>query len=192
MQRTIVSAALLLAIALAAPAYAAEGGLSIFPSGFEACVAREGVLAKLGCFAVTLPFTQFGHLLLLFVVLIFPVNRLVLQPLLGVLDERSARIEGARKRAQEIGAQADAVFGRYQAAIEAARKQADALRNRALDDARADQARVLANARLSAESEIGEARSGVARALASARAGLRPQAETLAREAAERVLGRAL
>ena len=31
MQRTIVSAALLLAVVLAAPAYAAEGALQIFP-----------------------------------------------------------------------------------------------------------------------------------------------------------------
>ena len=34
MQRTIVSAALLLAVALAAPAHAAEGGLQIFPDLF--------------------------------------------------------------------------------------------------------------------------------------------------------------
>jgi F-type H+-transporting ATPase subunit b len=179
MKRTIVSATLLLAVALAAPAFAAEGGLQIFPD-FQPFAPS------------TWPGSRFVQLLVLFVLLILPVNRLVLQPLLRVLDERGARIEGARKRAHEIGAQADGVFARYQAAIEAARKQADELRNRALDGARGDQAKILADARRAAESEMSEARSGVASALTSARAGLRAQTEALAREAAERVLGRTL
>jgi F-type H+-transporting ATPase subunit b len=177
MQRTIVSAALLLAVALAAPAHAAEGGLEIFPDLFLGASPLE---------------SRYVHLLVLFVLLIVPVNHLVLKPLLGVLDERAARIEGARKRASEIGTQADAVFGRYQAAIEAARKQAEELRNHALDGARGDQARILAEARRAAEAEMSAARSGVAGALDGARTSLRAQSETLAREAAERVLGRTL
>jgi F-type H+-transporting ATPase subunit b len=177
MQRTIVSAALLLAVALAAPAHAAEGGLEIFPDLFRGVSPLE---------------SRYVQLMVLFVLLILPVNRLVLQPLLRVLDERSARIEGARKRASELGAQADAVFARYQAAIEAARRQADELRNHALDAARGDQAGLLAQARRAAESEIAAARSGVARSLEGARTSVRAQSELLAREAAERVLGRAL
>lgn len=181
MQRTIVSAALLLAVALAAPAYAAEGSLEIAPD----------IWPVIGD-PLRWPQTRFFQLLVLFVLLIVPVNYLVLRPLLGVLDERAARIEGARKRASEIGVQADAVFGRYQSAIEAARKQAEEGRNRALDDARGDQARILADARRAAEAEMGAARSGVAGALDGARASLRQEHEALAREAAERVLGRTL
>jgi len=179
MQRTIVSAALLLAVVLAAPAYAAEGGLQIFPD-FQPLD------------PLSWPRSRYVQLLVLFLLLIAPVNRLVLKPLLGVLDERGARIEGARKRAQEVGAQADGVFARYQAAIEAARKQADELRNRALDDARGDQTKILAQARRAAEAEMSAARTDVAGALAGARVGLRSQTEGLAREAAERVLGRTL
>jgi F-type H+-transporting ATPase subunit b len=179
MQRTIVSAALLLAVALAAPAYGAEGGLQIFPD-FDPTD------------PLSWPRSRYFQLLVLFVLLIGPVNHLVLRPLLGVLDERARRIEGARKRASEIGAQADDVFGRYQAAIEAARKQAEEVRNRALDAARGDQARILAEARRAADGEVSAARSSVASALDGARASLRGQTETLAREAAERVLGRTL
>jgi F-type H+-transporting ATPase subunit b len=179
MQRTIVRAALLLAVALAAPAHAAEGGLQIFPD-FDPLD------------PLSWPGSRFVQLLVLFVLLIGPVNHLVLRPLLGVLDERAKRIDGARKRAGEIGAQADEIFGRYQAALEAARKQADELRGRALDAARGDQARILAEARRAAEGEVSTARSGVAGALAGARATLRAQSQTLAREAAERVLGRTL
>ena len=192
MQRTIVSAALLLAVVLAAPAHAAEGGLDIFPGGFDACLARDGALSTLGCIVTTLPSTNFGRLLVLFVALIFPVNALVLKPLLAVLDERSARIEGTRKRAGEVGAEAEAVLARYSAAVEQARRQADELRKVALDGARSDQARVLSEARGAAEREVSEARSGVAGALEGARATLRSQSDALAREAAARVLGRTL
>ena len=89
MQRTIVSAALLLA--LAAPAHAAEGGLQIFPD------------IALGASPLE---SRFVQLLILFVLLIFPVNQLLLKPLLAVLDERAARIEGTRKRAGELVCQA--------------------------------------------------------------------------------------
>ena len=179
MQRTIVSAALLLAVALAAPAYAAEGGLQIFPT-FDLF------------HPLTWPESPFVQLLVLFVLLIFPVNQLVLKPLLGVLDERTARIEGARKRAGEIGTQAEAVLARYGAAVEQARKQAEELRKGALEGARGDQARIVAEARKAAESEVVAARTGVAGAIAGARATLRGQSEALAREAAARVLGRPL
>lgn len=178
MQRTIVSAALLLAVALAAPAHAAEeGGLQIFPDLFLGANPLE---------------SRYVHLLVLFVLLIFPVNQFVLKPLLGVLDERAARIEGTRKRASEIGAEAEAVFARYSAAVEQARKQAEEVRKGALEGARGDQVRILAEARGAAEQEVGAVRSSVAGALESARHALRSESEPLAREAAARVLGRPL
>lgn len=177
MQRTIVSAALLLAVVIAAPAHAAEGGLQIFPDLFLGVDPFE---------------SRYLQLMVLFVLLIFPVNALVLKPLLGVLDDRAARIDGTKKRAAEIGAQAEAVFGRYSEAIEHARKQADELRKGALEGARGDQARILDDARRAAEREVGAARSGVAAALEGARATLRTQSDALAREAAARVLGRTL
>ena len=180
MQRKIMSAALLLVIALAAPAYA-EGSLEIFPD-------IGHVLFE----PLRWPETHFFQLIVLFVLLIFPVNQLVLKPLLGVLDDRSARIEGARKRAGEIGAEAETVLGRYRAAVELARKQAEELRKGALESARGDQARILAEARSAAEREVATARSGVAGAIVGARATLRGQSEGLAREAAASVLGRPL
>jgi len=178
MQRTIVSAALLLAVALAGPAHASEGGLVIFPDIVE---------------HLSDPFrSRYVQLLVLFLLLIYPVNQLVLKPLLAVLDARAARIEGARKRAGEVGTQAEAVLARYRAAVEQARKQADEVRKGALEGARTDQARILSEARSAAEGEVGAARSSVAGALAGARTTLRQQSEVLAREAAASVLGRTL
>jgi F-type H+-transporting ATPase subunit b len=181
MQRTIRSAALLLVIALAAPAQAAEDTLEIFPD-----------IVPVLLDPLRWPQTHFFQLIVLFVLLIFPVNQLVLKPLLGVLDDRSARIEGARKRAGEVGAEAETVLGRYRAAVEQARKQAEELRKSTLESARGDQVRILAEARSVAEREVTTARSGVAGAIAGARATLRGQSEALAREAAASVLGRPL
>jgi len=113
-------------------------------------------------------------------------------PLLRVLEERAARIEGTRKRAGEVGVQADGALARYSAAVEEARKRAGELRKDALEHARGDQVRILAAARRAAEAEVSAARSGVAGALAEARASLRAQSAGLAREAAARVLGRSL
>jgi F-type H+-transporting ATPase subunit b len=177
MQRTIVSAALLLAVALAAPAHASEGGLEIFPDLFLGAPWYE---------------SRFVWLIGLFLALIFPVNKLVLKPLLAVLDARSARIEGTRKRAGEIGTQAEAVLARYGAAVEQARKQAEEQRKGTLEGARGEQNRILVEARGAAEREVTGARSNVAGALEGARATLRGQSESLARAAAERVLGRSL
>ncbi len=176
MRRTIVAAALLLAVVLAAPAFAAEGGLEIFPD-----ILRVPPLES-----------RYVQLLVLFVLLIFPVNQLVLKPLLAVLEQRSARIEGARKRASELGSQADAVLARYEASVEQARKQAEELRKGALEGARGDQARIMNEARHSAEQEVTAARSGVAGAVAGVRAALRGETESLAREVAASVLGRKL
>jgi F0F1-type ATP synthase membrane subunit b/b' len=178
-KRTMLAASLLLAFAT--PAAAAEGGLEIFPDLVAILSSGKSPLGS-----------HFLQLILLFVLLIVPVNRFVLTPLLGVLEQRAVRIEGARKRAGEVGVQADAALARYSAAVEQARRQAGELRKQALEGARGDQVRILADARRAAESEVAAARGSMASALVEARGVLRTQSEGLAREAAARVLGRSL
>jgi F-type H+-transporting ATPase subunit b len=154
----------------ARPALAAEGGIEILPDW-------TGVLPIL---------------LVLFAVLIFPVNRLIFQPLFRVLDEREMRIDGARARAHKVEEEAQAVLGRYEDAVADARGQAAAERKAALAEAREDEKAATGEARAVAEGEIERARREIAASLAEAREGLRPRAEELAREAAERILGRSL
>jgi len=150
-------------------ASAASESLSIFPDPLELLI-----------------------LIAVFVAMIFPVHKILFQPLLGVLDERGKRIEGARARAEEIDQEAGRVFGEYQTAVSEARKLAEEDRRGHLETARREQSRVTSEARGSAEEEVQRARAGVADALAQARVDLRGQAEELAREAAGRVLGRSL
>ena len=148
---------------------ASEGGLSIFPEP-----------------------TQLVILIVLFVALIGPANRLLFAPLMGVLDERGRLIDGAREEAREVGRQADEVLGQYETAVGAARRAAEADRREILDEARREHSRLMAEARAEAESEVARGRGEVDQAVERARRELRGQAEELAQVAASRVLGREL
>jgi F-type H+-transporting ATPase subunit b len=128
----------------------------------------------------------------LFLLMIVPVNRLILQPLLSVLDEREARIAGARERADEVARRADETLEAYEARIAEARAEAEAERRGTLDEARSRHAERVTRERGAGEASIAEARAQVASALEAARTQLETQAQDLARQAAERMLGRSL
>jgi len=186
-RRTLALAAALGLSLIAAPAFAA-GDLSIFPDLIE-----DWLYGTHGGELVANPLrSTWLQLVILFVVIVFPLNALIFQPLLRALEQREEKIEGARSRASTLAKQADQVFGRYEAAVVAARRDAESVRRQALDAARGEQARISAAARRSAEHEVARARVGVAGALEAARAALRGETERLAREAAAKVLGRPL
>lgn len=168
MSARAVATALVTTLA-AQPALAAGGGIEIVP--------EAGKLVPL---------------IVLFCLMVVPVNRLIIRPLLAVLDEREERIAGARARAAEVGARADEVLSSYEERVAAARAEAETERRATLDEARAAQAERVAGERGEAESHIEQARREVGEALAQARGGLQAQAEELARQAAERMLGRTL
>jgi F-type H+-transporting ATPase subunit b len=133
---------------------------------------------------------RLGVLLVLFLVLIPIMNGLVFRPLLAVLDEREQRIAGARARASEVASEAAALLERHEAALREAREAANVERARAVEEARRAHQEAVGAARQAAEREIAGARGEVAAAVESARAQLRGEAEPLAREVAERLLGR--
>jgi F-type H+-transporting ATPase subunit b len=129
-------------------------------------------------------------LMLLFALLVWPVHALLFRPIFRTLDARQKKIEGPRRRAEQLSAETERVLASYQASIRAAREQAERERKGRLEEARAENAAETARARELAEREIQRARADVGQALAQARAQLRAQAERLAEEAAARVLGR--
>ena len=153
----------------AEPAQAAGGGIEILPDP-----------------ARLLP------LIALFVLMIVPVNHLIVKPLLSVLDEREARIAGSRQRAEELGQRAGEVLAGYEASVARAREEAETSRRSTLDEARTVHAERVASERGAAEQRTAEARREIAVALEQARTGLRTEAEALARQTAERMLGRSL
>ena len=162
-------AVLLAGVSASAPAWAAEGDLVLVPDPRMLAV-----------------------LLLLFLLMVPPVNALLLRPLLRVLDERESRIAGTRQRANKVAADADEILARYEQAVRDVRDEAERDRKQRLLAARSETAAQTAAARSAAEQDMNRARGEIAEALAEARQSLRPHAEGLARAAAARVIGRPL
>jgi len=153
---------------LATPAFASEDELAIFPDTW--------ILPLIG----------------LFVLLIFPADKLLFQPLLATLDERAKRIEGARKRAGEVARRADEVLAAYERSVDAAREEADSHRKGRVAAAREELSRITGEARSAAEEEVGRAHKQVEDEVGLVRASLREGSQQLGLEVAARVLGREL
>jgi len=171
--RRILSACRLATLAgatlVAQPASAAEEGLVLVP---------EPILL--------------GALLLLFVLLIAPLNSLIFRPLLRVLDAREERIAGTRRRAAKLEEQVEEILQRYERSVRSTRQESERERRALLDEVREEAQAATRSARLDAERKIEQARADVGTAFESARATLRGEAQTLAGEAASQVLGRPL
>jgi F-type H+-transporting ATPase subunit b len=170
--RRIARTALLIAVStsllLASEAFASEGGLAIFPDP------RMLML-----------------LVVLFLVLVFPVNALILKPIFRVLDAREEKITGTRRQADRLIAEADEVLQRYEQTVREVRQDAEQERKQTVERARADGAATTTDVRNESKREVGRAREEVAAALDEARTGLRAQSEGLAKEVAAQALGRA-
>jgi len=164
------------AVLVAGLAGASEGELVIVPHDAQ------------GHFAVR----ELLILIVFFSALVYPLNALLFKPIFRVLDEREEKTAGTRRHAERIAANAEEVLERYESAIRAARQEAEAERKQTLEGARADGGSVTAGARGEAERTVAHARAEMATALEQAGVQLRAQSESLAREVAERALGRSL
>lgn len=160
-------------------------------SGLVASLALPGVASASEDFLQIIPDPlQLVLLLGLFVVLVPVLNTLLFQPLLGVLDERAARIEGARARAAELAQQSAALLARHDEAVRRARETAHVEQVRLVEEARRAHQAAVGEARGAAEREVFDAREKISRSADSARTALGAEAEPLAREITARLLSR--
>lgn len=131
-------------------------------------------------------------LLVLFIVLIFPLNALIFKPIFNTLDERDRQTTGAREESAEIARKADEILQRYRSELHAARLSAEKARRESVETARKEQARLTGEARMQAEQKVEQGRSELSTSLEQARSELEGHARDLAGAAAQRILGRAL
>jgi F-type H+-transporting ATPase subunit b len=131
-------------------------------------------------------------LIAFFVLLVYPMNRLLFRPIFATLDAREDRIAGTRARAEKLAADAESTLASYESSVRAAREEAEQGRKAALAEAREGAQAQTQAARADAEAELTRAAAEIAVALDSARGSLRGASEALAREAAATVLGRPL
>lgn len=124
-------------------------------------------------------------------VLAFALDRVLFKPLLRVMREREHAVQSAMDLAHAATAKAQAATAEFDAKVSAARadlyKQMDERRKTA-EGYRAD---VMARTRVDVETSLDAARAQLDTQAAQARAALEQESETLGREIARKVLGRA-
>jgi F0F1-type ATP synthase membrane subunit b/b' len=150
-------------------------------------VASDATLELVPDFTGRLPI-----LLALFALLLIPVNALLLKPIFRALAAREEQTAGTRGRAEKTMRNADETLAEYERAVREVREEAERDRKQRAASAREENASVTAAARAEAEAELKRATGELAAVLEQARQGLRAEAESLAGEAAARVLGRTL
>ncbi len=152
-----------------------------------AAVASEGGLVLLPDWTGKLPI-----LIVLFALLMVPVNAILFKPIFQVLDAREERTSGTRARAEKVMKDAEETLAGYERAVREARAESEQARKREAAAAREENATVIDAARAESESHLESARAELAAALEQSRQTLGSDARHLADEAASRVLGRAL
>jgi F-type H+-transporting ATPase subunit b len=130
--------------------------------------------------------------LIAFGLLIYPVNALLIAPLLHLFEERAKRTAGAVEEANRLDGEVGALGGQLEAQVAEARARAQARRAAIMADAESQERTLLQAASADAARTIDAARTDIAADLAVARAALQSDARSLAAEAATRLLGRAL
>ena len=131
-------------------------------------------------------FVQFG----LFLLLLWISNKLLFQPYLQLRERRKAVIEGARAEAERMTASADAKLADYEKQLAGARGRANDEARKVRAEATAHEKDVTDKARAEAQKAIDEATAKMKQETDAARLQLLPQANTLARQIASKLLGR--
>lgn len=118
------------------------------------------------------------------------LNGLILKPVLRVMQAREEAVKSARRLAESAATQAQAATAEFDSRTQAARgeiyREMDETRRRALDR----RSELLAQTRAEADASIQQARERVKQQAAEARAQIDRDANTLAGDIVERVLGR--
>ncbi len=131
-------------------------------------------------------FVQFA----LFLILFWFSNKLLFQPYLALRERRKAGIEGARAEAERMSASAEAKLAEYEKQLASARMRANEEGRKVRQEAMAHEKDVTDKARSAAQKAIDEATAKMKAETDAARLQLLPQAETLAKRIATKLLGR--
>lgn len=125
-----------------------------------------------------------------FLVLMLGLHLILFKPMLAYLSAREEATAGAKKSAESLAAQSEARLREYETAL--AKAQAEVTEYRAARRAEAQkdyQARVAA-ARSAVDAKLGAAMTRITTEARDARSGIKDEAQALARDVANQVLGR--
>ncbi len=125
-------------------------------------------------------------------ILMWVLNRWLYRPVLKVLDDRQAIVEGAARDAADAEAKIAALSEEYDNALQHSRRVAKATGNQAQTEALGAEKEILSAAHHQAEAFMDKALVALEKSADAAREELGEHAETLSREVSSRILGRAL
>jgi len=128
--------------------------------------------------------------ILVFLVLIFALNRLLFQPLLRMQSERESRTSGLVAQARKSLDHHLELFNRYQDTLKNARLESYRRQEQVRSDALAKRAEVLEGARKNAEALVQQSRDSVQAEVRSAKDQLEGEAQEIARRIAMTILQR--
>lgn len=128
----------------------------------------------------------------LFLVLWSILRRVLFGPVGRLMAERERRTDGTHAEARSMMEEGRELQARYDAAIANARAEGEAVRSEIREEALKARNAVVSQGREAAARRIQEMREEVRRELEAARGVAAQDAETLARQMAEKVLGRKL
>lgn len=128
----------------------------------------------------------------LFLVLWSILRRVLFGPVGRLMAERERRTEGTHAEARSMMEEGKELQARYDAAIANARAEGEAVKSEIREEALKARNAVVSQGREAAARRIQEMREEVRRELEAARGVTAQDAETLARQMAEKVLGRKL
>jgi F0F1-type ATP synthase membrane subunit b/b' len=126
----------------------------------------------------------------LVLILAFFVKFLYLKPLDKILAERFRLTEGARKAAEDSLKNADARIAEYQQALNKARSDIYLEQAAFLQKLREEQAELAKAVRVESDTRVAEIKLSIAKEADDARSNLEAQADTLAGQIADAILGR--
>ncbi|HTM11002.1 MAG TPA: ATP synthase F0 subunit B [Verrucomicrobiae bacterium] len=129
---------------------------------------------------------QIVVLLLLWAIL----SKLLFKPFLALVEEREKRTEGLKAAAAALTAEAERLRADYESAIRQASEEGAAAKETILDEARRTREQLLGQARAEAAERLTAVRQEIQKEMQQGRAQALQEAAGIARQMAEKVLGR--
>jgi F-type H+-transporting ATPase subunit b len=130
--------------------------------------------------------------ILFFLLFWFLMDRIIFKPFLGLLDERERRTEGAKAETAALIEDAERLRAEYESGMAKAQEEAEAVKEAILVDARRSREQLLTQAREEAGKMMERSRGEIRIELQKARELVLREAEAIARQMTETILGRRL
>ena len=127
---------------------------------------------------------------IIFIAAIFIVTEWILKPILQVLQERQARVDGFHADAGSLTIEFDQLKGDYEEKLNEARQKARDICEELRRTGLASREQMLEQARQETQDYLDKIRVGVAAQIEEARSTVAAEADRLSREIARKILGR--